>query len=154
VRLQRKKFNRIPCGHPILMIPLRGRALLWGNRLEKQQLHLFCPRCASFHCYSPMNWCNSPDGSYRCKACARKEQRHLTQPRCAYCSKTTPSQMSTRYKLLISDPPKLPPQAWFYFCRSHYEIAKRFSSRMMKKDLWDVIEKIEHRNRMAAAKKQ
>jgi len=154
VRLERKQFNRIPCGQPILLIPLRGRALLWGHRLEKQQLHLFCPRCASFHLYSPMNWCNSADGTYRCNACARTEQRHLAQPRCAYCSKTTPSQMSTRYKLLVTDPPALPPQAWLYFCKSHYDIARRFSSRMMKRELWNVIQKVEHRKHMNAAKKQ
>jgi hypothetical protein len=48
----------------------------------------------------------------------------------------------------------LPPQRWLYFCRSHYEIAKRFSSRMMRRELWDVIAKVEHRNKMNAAKKQ
>lgn len=157
VRMQRKEFNRIPCGQPVLMVPLRGFALLWGNRLEKQQLHLFCPRCAAFHMYSPMGWRNSPDGTYRCNACARQEHRHLAQPRCAYCSKTTPSQMSPRYKLLVSTVTLRegePPQAWLYFCRTHYEIAKRFSSRMMKRELWAVVQKVEARNRMAAAKKQ
>ena len=62
--------------------------------------------------------------------------------------------MNVRYKLLVTDPPALPPQAYYYFCKTHYDIAKRFSTRMMKRELWQVIQKVELRNKMNAAKKQ
>jgi hypothetical protein len=35
IRTERKRFNRIPCGQPVLTINLRGRALIWGNIKEK-----------------------------------------------------------------------------------------------------------------------
>jgi hypothetical protein len=132
IRTERKRFNRIPCGQPVLTINLRGRALIWGNTGEKQKQYMFCPECGAFHVYSIFNFSGAVDGLYRCNECAAKEVGHRVFRQCAYCKKTP---FNT-----VDD---------MYFCKNHYIIAKKWHIRCINKEmLWAVIAKIEQKRRM------
>lgn len=152
VRNERKAYNRVPCGQPVLTINLRGRALIWGNILEKQSRIMFCPSCGALHVYTMLNFSNAQDGLYRCNECAQKDMRHTQFRKCAYCARSPPNQMSEQYKLSISCPferdiTSCPQNAFqiLYFCRPHYQIARRFNTKLLKDDLWNKIRDVEHK---------
>ncbi len=143
VRIECRCFNRPPCGQPVIVCNLRGRALIWGNRLEKQSQIMFCPECASKHVYTILNFSGAT--SYRCNECAMKDPLSADVMQCAYCQESPTGQMSDDYKLLIANAhPHLGPigYEWMYFCRGHFNIAKRHAHSMVRKDLWDTIERI------------
>lgn len=127
IRTERKRFNRIPCGQPILTINLRGRALIWGNTGEKQKQYMFCPECGAFHVYSIFNFSGAINGLYRCNECAAKEVGHKEYHCCAYCKKDATD--------IVND---------MYFCKNHYLTAKKWSGRCINNNmLLSVIAKIE-----------
>jgi len=159
LRNQRKQFSAIPCGQPVCTINLRGRALVYGNTLEKQERIMFCPECGALHMYNMLNYVGSEigDGLYRCNECALKEMAALTPfLACAYCQKSTPGQVTekTRLNVLcpVNDPtnPDFDPIVnggdvlqWLYFCRGHYSIARRYAWGMPKNMLWKKIARVQ-----------
>ena len=139
IRTERKRFNRVPCGQPVLTIPLRGRALIWGNTGEKQKQYMFCPQCGAFHVYSIFNFSGAVDGLYRCTECAAKETGHREYTCCAYCK---------REPFNTIDVPN-PTLERYYFCKNHYQMAKKWQHKCTSKDmLWKIIAKIEHKRKM------
>jgi hypothetical protein len=175
VRTERKRFNRIPCGQPVLTIDLRGRALVWGVTREKQRQYMFCPCCGAFHIYSVLNFVGAVDGAYRCNECASKESGHRDFRKCAYCQRVTTSTvaatanntnkvsvanaLSENYKLPIMTlaHPRFGGggEEWMYFCRTHYYIAKRYHRKCGTQEmLWSIIQRVEHKRMMDNAKKQ
>lgn len=153
IRNERKTYNKIPCGQPVLTISLRGRALIWGNILEKKTRIMFCPSCGALHIYTILNFANAENGLYRCNECAQKEMRHVEHRRCAYCDRTIAGQMSEQFKLMIMNPydesALITPQSvsqLLYFCKGHFKIARRFNTRLLKPDLWNKIKEVEHKN--------
>lgn len=163
VRTERKRFNRIPCGQPVLTIDLRGRALIWGTTREKQRQYMFCPQCGAFHIYSVLNFAGAVDGRYRCNECASKESGHRDFRKCAYCERVTTtspaaSALSEHYKLPVMTMahPRLGGggEEWMYFCRTHYYIAKRYNRKCGSREmLWSIIQRVEHKRMMDNAKK-
>ncbi len=152
VRNERKSYNRVPCGQPVLTINLRGRALIWGNILEKKSMVMFCPSCGALHMYTMLNFSNSEDGKYRCNECAQRDMRHVEFRRCACCNTSKPGQMSEQYKLPVLCPFEegvitSPQNAYqiYYFCRSHFQIARRFNTRLLRDDLWKKIRDVEQK---------
>ncbi len=144
IRIECRRFNRPPCGQPIQMINLLGKALIWGNRLDKRIQIMFCPKCAAKHIYTAVNFSGALDGLYRCNECAMKEVTNVPHMHCAYCiDSPAQSQMSEQYKLLVTttEYPNVQ-QEWLYFCRGHYNIAKRYAHNMVRADLWDAIRKV------------
>lgn len=156
VRNERKRFNRIPCHQPVLNVSLYGRALIWNGNTQV----MFCPQCGALHVYSIINFSGAEKGLYRCNECAQKELTHVRHRRCAYCDKTTPSQVMESFKLPIASISNQEVAdldeciQWLYFCRTHYNIAKRYIHKCTKEVIWCLISKIE-RDRMLkiAAKK-
>jgi hypothetical protein len=161
IRNERKLFNRIPCGQPVINISLRGRALVWGSTLENRCMYMHCPQCGALHAYTPLNFSGSPDGLYRCNECARKELAHVPHRRCAYCDRTGPTMVPEKCKLFVycPDAPKDPlthaddTYQWMYFCRGHYSIAKEFAKDLPREELWKKIFTVEHHRIMSNAKK-
>ncbi len=154
MRNKRKAFLKIPCNQPVLIVPLRGRALIWGNVLQKKCKYLFCPRCGALHMYTVLNFSNSVDGQYRCNECARKEVRHLPHRTCAYCNNVfTVIGKEENHMLLVmsSDCVKV---EWTYFCCTHYYLACRHNFNLTKKDLWTEIENAAKKRMMNFAQKQ
>jgi hypothetical protein len=145
IRTERKRFNRIPCGQPVLTIDLRGRALVWGNTGEKQKQYMFCPQCAALHVYSIFNFSGAVDGLYRCNECAAKETGHKEHIHCAYCRREP---FNTLDIITLADPRQGGVER-FHFCRNHYDIAKKWYMRCTSKEmLWAIIAKIEYKRRM------
>lgn len=145
IRTERKRFNRVPCGQPVLTIPLRGRALIWGNTGEKQKQYMFCPQCGAFHVYSIFNFSGATDGLYRCTECAAKETGHREYACCAYCKREpfntidVPNPTKNTFNGLER----------YYFCKNHYQMAKKWQHKCTSKDmLWSIIAKIEHKRKM------
>lgn len=158
VRNERKAYNKIPCGQPVLTFSLRGRALVWGTTLDNRQQYMFCPECGVLHAYTALNFSGAPAGLYRCNECARKDPTCASYLRCAYCgrdSHTHAALMSDAYWLTICDPLPDPHTAHtaYYFCRTHYNIARRFAHRKMRAEVWENIRVVEHRKMMDAAQK-
>lgn len=161
IRNERKLFNRVPCGQPVLTISLRGRALIWGSTLENRSQIMHCPQCGALHIYTILNFSGSPTGLYRCNECARKETSHLQYRRCAYCDKAGPFVVPEKYNLYVLCPeapvdPLVDAEDSYqrlYFCRAHYSIAKRFAGDRPKAELWERIKTIEHLRLMEHTKK-
>lgn len=166
VRNKRKQFHRIPCRQPILTINLRGRALIWGNIKETQSRYMFCPECGSLHMYTILNFSGSQNGLYRCNECATKEIMHLKYRECAYCHKPATNQVTEQYKLPLMDP--LPREAgdeqqftmfdtscqWYYFCHTHYNVAKKLYRKVTKPVLWNSLKLADERRLKNEARKQ
>lgn len=145
IRTERKRFNRIPCGQPVLTIDLRGRALVWGNTGEKQKQYMFCPQCAALHVYSIFNFSGAVDGLYRCNECAAKEVGHKEHIHCAYCRREP---FNTLDIITLAEPNQGGVER-FHFCKNHYTIAKKWYMRCTTKEmLWAIIAKIEYKRRM------
>lgn len=161
IRNDRKTFNRIPCGQPVINISLRGRALIWGGTKENRAMFLFCPKCGALHAYTILNFSGAIDGLYRCNECARKETAHLQYRRCAYCDKTGQLVVTEKCRLYVycPDKPKTPltdaedSYQHMYFCRAHYSIAKRFAHDRPKEELFEKIRYVEHMRLVENAKK-
>jgi hypothetical protein len=161
IRNERKTFNRIPCGQPVINISLRGRALIWGGTKENRAMFLFCPKCGALHAYTILNFSGAIDGLYRCNECARKETAHLQYRRCAYCDKTGQLVVTEKCRLYVycPDKPKTPltdaedSYQHMYFCRAHYSIAKRFAHDRPKEELFEKIRYVEHMRLVENAKK-
>lgn len=153
VRNERKLFNRIPCHQPILQISLFGRALVWNG----QSQIMFCPECGALHVSNISNFSGAENGLYRCNECAQTEIFHRQHIECAYCEKSTPSQMSENFKLEVTCDTAGTDfeQAiqWLYFCRTHYNIARRFVHKCPKQVLWQLIAKVERERVMKQAAK-
>jgi hypothetical protein len=155
VRNQRKAFSKVPCGQPVLMISLRGRALLWGNILDKRVQIMFCPTCGGLHMYTifGMAMLESETHGYRCAECMRTELTHLSYNVCAYCGKMAVDDCILNVMCPVTDntyngDPAFDPlnptyrgmvMQPHYFCRSHYRVAKRHASLVSKTDLWNVL---------------
>jgi len=157
IRTERKRFNRIPCGQPVLSINLRGRALIWGNIKEKHKQYMFCPECGAFHIYSILNYSGSPDGLYRCNECAIQSlPRWFDYKCCSYCKRNRA--INENYALPIctlSDPRQgSGGEEWMYFCRNHFQIARRYHNKCMSKEaLWGIIQRIENKRALYLARK-
>lgn len=157
IRTERKRFNRIPCGQPVLSINLRGRALIWGNVKEKYKQYMFCPECGSFHIYSILNYSGSPDGLYRCNECAVQSlNRWFDHKYCSYCKRNR--MINENYALPVctfSDPRHgSGGEEWMYFCRNHYQIAKRYHYKCISKEaLWGIIQRVENKRTLYLAQK-
>lgn len=152
VRNERKRFNRVPCHQPVLLISLYGRALIWDQRSQI----MFCPQCGALHIASIANFSGTPNGLYRCNECAQKETFHTQRITCAYCAKTSPSPLlSTQYKLQIMVTENVHTAhdlfQWMYFCRPHYKLAKRFAHRCPKHLVWALIAKLEREQMLKQA---
>jgi hypothetical protein len=166
-RTERRRFNRVPCGQPVIPISLYGRILIWNNRAGRRTAYLFCPECAALHIFSGHNFAQALNGKYRCNECAQKEAVHLPFRQCAYCKKSNPTLVKETFCLPIMD--FLPSRqvigrdtdaamveiadvrTWMYFCRFHYSIARGFFHRLGKDSLWAIIERVEHRRRLKQA---
>jgi len=157
IRTERKRFNRIPCGQPVLTINLRGRALIWGNIKEKYKQYMFCPQCGAFHIYSVLNYSGSSDGLYRCNECAIQSlDRWFDYKCCSYCKRDR--LINENYALPVctfADPRQSSGgEEWMYFCRNHYQIAKRYYTKCTSQQmLWNIIQRVEHKRTMDMAKK-
>ena len=154
MRNKRKHFLKIPCNQPVLIVPLRGRALIWGNVLQKKSKYMFCPQCGALHLYTVLNFANAENGKYRCNECARKEVRHLPYRTCAYCQNSfIITGKEENHLLLIMDQEKAKTE-WLYFCRTHYYLACRHNYNLTRKDLWQEIETSAQKKMLDFAKKQ
>lgn len=146
IRNQRKLFSKIPCGQPVLVVSLRGRALLWGNTLEKRVQIMFCPGCGGLHMYTifGMSMLESQKTGYRCADCMRAELTHLSYTVCAYCGKMVTQ--GPESVLMIMCPMNentedtLQP---LYFCSTHYKIAQRHVKNVTKTDLWNIFKYVQ-----------
>jgi hypothetical protein len=157
VRNKRKLFSKVPCGQPVLTISLYGRALIWGNTLERRSQIMFCPTCGALHMYTLLNYSASETGLYRCNECAQKELMHHIYRTCAYCQRPcagtnnklkmptpivgVPVPTAADFSLLVLCPLKDPTDSTFdplvtpehtlqrlFFCKTHYRIAWRFNN--------------------------
>lgn len=155
IRTERKRFNRIPCGQPVLTINLRGRALIWGNTGEKQKQLMFCPQCGAFHIYYILNFSGAVNGLYRCNECAAKELGHRDYIRCAYCAKQLNKNMPVNsLNITTLEDPKLGGQECMYFCNTHYYVAKRYHNKVVTREaLWELMRKSDHNRMLKFAKK-
>lgn len=146
VRHQRKMFSKVPCGQPVLVVSLRGRALLWGNILDKRVQIMFCPGCGGLHMYTifGMAMLESEKNGYRCAECMRVELTHLSYTVCAYCGKmTTPGPESVLNIMCpMNESTELLMQP-LYFCRTHYKVAKRHVGNVTKTDLWNILKYVQ-----------
>lgn len=157
IRTERKVFNRIPCNQPVITISLRGRALIWGNTLNKKCQFMHCPQCGALHMYTILNFSGAVDGKYRCNECARKEITHLEHRKCAYCSRSGPPKnlVPEKCKLFVTSLVEGEESIqWLYFCRSHFGIAKRYAKNLTKTDLWIKIKEIEEKRLLEHASKK
>lgn len=170
LRSERKAWCKMICGQPVLRFSLRGRALIWGNSLEKRNMYLHCPRCGALHMFTILNYAGSETGEYRCNECARKEQMHHTHRQCAYCKQSSPVQINQHTNLsvlcLTKDPTNLdfnaseqPNQVYqdLYFCKQHYRIARRYmysGKQVAKDELWALIKKKQAENQLKIASGQ
>ncbi|MBX9637199.1 MAG: hypothetical protein K2Q45_06580 [Nitrosomonas sp.] len=163
VRNERKLYNKIPCGQPVLTFSLRGRALIWGTTFENKTKVMHCPRCASLHVYTVLNF-SGGNGEYRCSECARKETMHISYYSCCYCGRSTASQIneSTRLEVLCTNDehavsgnePELVVQN-LYFCKAHFRIARRFNyarGGVVKEDLFKLIKHVQEQKQMQYAR--
>lgn len=158
VRNERKLYNKIPCGQPVLTFSLRGRALIWGSTFENKTKIMHCPRCASLHVYTVLNF-SGGTGEYRCSECARKEVMHTPHYSCCYCGRSTPSQINetTRLEVLCTNDdcePELVSQH-LYFCKAHFRIARRFNfarGGVVKEDLFKLIKHVQEQKQMQYAR--
>jgi hypothetical protein len=148
IRNERRAFGKIPCGQPVLIISLRGRALVWNGSTQV----MFCPSCGALHIYNILHFSQSPSGAYMCAECIKRTA--LPQPpACAYCRR----QASESLPVLCvgSDPtqpdfaPALNPEhvrQQLYFCRSHYHVARRFcvdaKLEITKTELWQILARV------------
>jgi len=149
IRTERKRFNRIPCGQPVITVNLRGRALIWGKTGEKQKQFLFCPNCGAFHVYSILNFSGAIDGSYRCNECAAKESGHTSHNQCAYCARTVVGDTFLDIATLRNPKESTGGRERMYFCKNHYNITKRYYIKCVTKEtLWSIIKKVEHKRMM------
>jgi len=168
LRSARKAWCKIPCGQPMIRFCLRGRALIWGNSLEKRNMYLHCPRCGALHMYTILNYAGSETGEYRCNECARKEHMHLIYRQCSYCKQSSPVQVNQHTHLSVVCLTKDPTNKLFnaatqpkeivqelYFCKQHYRIARPYTigGRMVPKDkLWELIKKKQAENQLKVAR--
>jgi hypothetical protein len=160
VRNERKLYNKIPCGQPVLSFSLRGRALIWNTTFQNRRKIMFCPCCGSLHIYSVLNFSASEAGEYRCCECARKEVMHLPHYECAYCSRSTPSQINetTHLDVLCINDKRIIQEEEsslivqkLYFCKAHFRIACRFRG-LVKEDLFKVIKHVQEEKQMQYAR--
>lgn len=150
VRNERKASYKIPCGQPVLRIPLRGRALVWGNSLYSKAQYMHCPRCGAFHIYSYLGFSASEDGSYRCSECMSKELYMHPYHTCAFCQRVIPVLTAS----LVTDERCIEVMCVgendvdgailqrLYFCTTHYNVARKYAgyrSGVVKSDLWNVL---------------
>ena len=156
VRNERKLFNKIPCGQPLLCIDMRGKALVWGGRLEKLKQYMFCPECGALHFYSVLNF--SGGGSYCCAECRAAQWTHARYTKCAYCTKQIP--WATANKLEVAAPQEegclVSPQdtvQWLYFCKGHWACASRYNYRLTKDMLFKKIKKADAAKQLYHANK-
>jgi hypothetical protein len=162
VRNERKLYNKIPCGQPVLTFSLRGRALIWGSTFENKTKIMHCPQCASLHVYTVLNF-SGGTGDYRCSECARKEVMHTPHYSCCYCGRSTLSQINetTRLEVLctnderaLAGEPELVSQH-LYFCKAHFRIARRFNfarGGVVKEDLFKLIKHVQEQKQMQYAR--
>lgn len=155
IRNQRKQFNKVPCGQPVLVISLQGRALLWGNQLDKRVQIMFCPTCGGLHMYTVFGWSmlESDRQRYRCAECMRSELTHVPYIVCAYCGKNATPECVLNVMCPLTDTTYNGNRAFdplsaagagstmqeLYFCEPHYHVAKRHTRNMNKNDLWAVL---------------
>jgi hypothetical protein len=149
IRTERKRFNRIPCGQPVITVNLRGRALIWGKTGEKQKQFMFCPSCGAFHVYSILNFSGAVDGLYRCNECAAKESGHVSHNQCAYCTRTVVGETFLDIATLKNPKESTGGRERMYFCKNHYNITKRYYIKCVTKEtLWSIIKRVEHKRMM------
>lgn len=146
IRNQRKQFSKVPCGQPVLMVSLRGRALIWGNLRDKRVQIMFCPQCGGLHMYTIFGFSTLEDphkpGPYRCIECMRAELTHVPYVTCAYCAKPAKEHLDIMDQQTMQ---KMP------FCDNHFKIASRYHKRMNRKDLWDVFKYVQERRALRRA---
>lgn len=170
VRNQRKAFSKVPCGQPVLVISLRGRALLWGNILDKRVQIMFCPTCGGLHMYTIFGMAmleSDREGGYRCAECMRTELTHLSYNVCAFCGKMAPGPecvlnvmcpvSDTTYNGDAAFDPLSPTYQGslmqpLYFCRAHYKVAKRHAGLVTKADLWNILKYVQEARALRRAK--
>jgi hypothetical protein len=160
IRNERRAFSKVPCGQTVIHIPLRGRALVWGNKLQSQQQIMFCPECGALHIITLLNFSQSETGRYRCNECARRELMHRRTLACAYCGKTSATWVKEHYQLTVLCPERDPCDLHFdpvrgdpegviqqlYFCQAHFRIARRYVYQrpgIPKHDLWMLIKYVQ-----------
>ena len=170
VRNQRKSFSKVPCGQPVLTVSLRGRALLWGNILDKRVQIMFCPSCGGLHMYTifGMSMLESERDGYRCAECMRTELTHLPYNVCAFCGKAAPEgpecvlpvmcpAVDTTYNGDADFDPLDPTYhdallQPLYFCRAHYKVAKRHVAIASKVPLWNILKYVQEARAIRRAK--
>jgi hypothetical protein len=146
-REKKNIFKHIPCkNQPVIRINLKGHRLYY-----KGACYLHCPKCASFHKYSPENWAAAPHGKYRCKECVEKDLKptHLA---CAYCKtriRTGNAKLKTMY---VVDDINLELRN-VYFCQRHWKIAMRYEKLNipLKELLKKIRDGVDFQNRRTAS---
>lgn len=149
VRNERKAFYKVPCGQPVLKISLKGRALVWGNTLQKRRMYMFCPSCGAFHQYTMLNFSGSLTGEYRCNDCARDELMHMEHRTCEYCENTLSKhdEAAALNPISILCPNNTQPDQTLQrilLCRKHHRIALKYLALrgvLTKDDLWVLIKR-------------
>lgn len=149
VRNERKAFYKVPCGQPVLKISLKGRALVWGNTLQKRRMYMFCPSCGSFHQYTMLNFSGSLTGEYRCNDCARDELMHVEHRTCEYCENTLSKhdEAAALNPISVLCPNHAQPEQTLQrilLCRKHHRIALKYLAMrgaLTKDDLWVLIKR-------------
>lgn len=160
-RNQRKAFSKVPCGQPVLVVSLRGRALLWGNQLDKRIQVMFCPQCGALHMYTIFGWSALENpllpAPYRCAECMRRELTHIQQRSCAYCGRPAHEEAALQVTCLVRDTtyngdPTFDPLSpagraqivqSLHFCETHHRIVRRLPSTLSKNEVWRAIKAVQ-----------
>lgn len=161
-RDMRFAYHEIPCDEqPVLRFSLKDRVFIVGTKNRKKQWYLRCPRCAGLHQFDPLRF---HGGAYCCEDCAKEDLRRPESGsvtmvyQCAYCGvggarghmagQTSRPRVRKEDILLVMDisdakSPTFDPLKLFTymrFCHSCYKIAKRYSYRVTKEQLFINLE--------------
>lgn len=157
-RDMRFAYHEIPCDdQPAIRFALKDRIFILGNKNKKKQWYVRCPRCAGLHLFDPVRF---HAGTYCCVDCAREDLRRPESGsvtmvyQCAFCGvggarghmvgQTSRPRVRKDDVLLVMDistkeNPTFDPLTLFQylrFCHACYKIARRYSYRVPKDQLF------------------
>ena len=130
IRTERKCMNRLPCNgrQPVLTINLRGRALIWNDNTR----YAHCPTCAGLYTGLECVECNPPP--VECKRCAYC-RIELVRSKNVFTLRVKDVNATCTADIFSS----------FYFCARHFLLARMYSHKLLKHNLWKKIAAIERR---------
>lgn len=151
IRNERKEFGSIPCGQPVLRIPLRGRAMVWRIKANESIRVQFCPQCGTLHKYDAAGFSGAPGGLYRCLECAQAERIMQATPVCAFCRGPAGEELVEVVCARV-DPQNdahdvVADAEWglqrLSFCVNHLQLARTLAARegITKERLWELLKR-------------